>query len=861
MKRATTGLPLVGVGATKYLKGIESYPAEGADLLEHMPLEEALQRQWPDDAHFVAWYPESGTPMPRVRKRALRSIRDAGEQLVAQVMVFDWDNPGHRKWDDELWASAMAKLSEAEAELPVVGDWCAFYTTRHGFRLIYMLDTPLKVDTFELVHQSLMRAFAGAGLGFDGKCKDWTRFFRLPFVVRDGVKTADEGTILEVRPDKQISASDWLSSPAERDTFEPTVEGPEFHYVHELPEWWLSQATTVLKRHPAYQHLINETPVHIAPGARDDTVFKWVAEVAQKLSRIEGTTADYVYALFSHIGRELTYEDPEHQDWCEIIWEKVERLYFEAAEDRKLEAAIFEEQKIETLTVVEQVVHGMSEWFRDGSLATVLSGSAEDAMRAIMPYLIVGTGRGYHVMTRTGYYCRKAVQSVTDLRAKIKHEGMDGLLPVRMPTEKGTRPTNMADYADYITVVHSTEARAGSRGLYIEGLGSSSPKLILSTFHIRTDLEPIFSQDVDDWLKAISGIHYDRLCAWLAHSLDFANPICALALEGPGGIGKKLLVQGLAECISTATVASQRAFGRFNNELLDTPFVLVNEGVVQPAGGGGSFADSFRTLTAGDPITVEPKFQEPITLRQPARVIITANNHDFMRELAKGRDLNPNDREALAKRLLYIEAPSESAHYLSERGGVHYTGKPGQRWIADDHGKGSNYILAQHIFWLYSNRDRYKTGKRFLVEGNTNDRWVKELAVQSATGRKVTRAVCEMIEAEKTPRGDTLRGFAVTDDTQVLTTAAAIQDYIERDMKQQAPGIDPILNTLEGLRDRERPVVEGRVRTKYSKQANLRDGELGLFFSCDLRILLAQALRAGYPTERLATLVDTLNLA
>ena len=179
---------------------------------------------------------------------------------------------------------------------------------------------------------------------------------------------------------------------------------------------------------------------------------------------------------------------------------------------------------------------------------------------------------------------------------------------------------------------------------------------------------------MDSWLQQLCKDEepYNRLCLWIGHSLNFeGGPICALSLSGPPGCGKKMLVWGLAECITTKTVADSKEFGRFASEILRTPFLIVNEGFHKTSGGMDP-ADTFRTYTGGDPIFVERKFQRPIRMQSPLRVIITANNLSVLKTLTSNRDLSPDDRDALAQRLFQVEVPAAASAWIRRLGSVGY---------------------------------------------------------------------------------------------------------------------------------------------------------------------------------------------
>lgn len=171
--------------------------AESRDL-EAVDLSDALARTWPDDAHFFA-YEARTLPIANSDRRALArllhethddrpAIYDVLEHLdVPEVrmlyLVGDVDPPGH---------VATAEW-RAEVEPALEASGLTWYRTRNGARVVCPLPNPFVITTRE--HARLWwDLYLGwrqylideHGIEIDPKCKDWTRCYRLPNVVRDG---------------------------------------------------------------------------------------------------------------------------------------------------------------------------------------------------------------------------------------------------------------------------------------------------------------------------------------------------------------------------------------------------------------------------------------------------------------------------------------------------------------------------------------------------------------------------------------------------------------------------------------------------------------------------------------------------
>jgi len=130
------------------------------------------------------------------------------------------------------------------------------------------------------------------------------------------------------------------------------------------------------------------------------------------------------------------------------------------------------------------------------------------------------------------------------------------------------------------------------------------PILQLPMYQRNEFLTPHKSEAVDGWLRAFFGSHYERAEKWIQYALAFEEgPICALSIKAPAGIGKKMLTEGLAECLVHPYLATGHDMcGKENGALLKTPFLVVNEGL--PSIRDNAPADVFKELTAGDPIRV-----------------------------------------------------------------------------------------------------------------------------------------------------------------------------------------------------------------------------------------------------------------
>lgn len=160
--------------------------------VQYVPLASALNRRWATDAHSAAY------SVPSVARRLDSNAPERIEGGVRVVLlIVDVDCPAaHKKggatpeaWRDEQRARIVT-LRETHPE--------AFaFETRGGLRLMARLAEPHVIvgsrgDASAEVHRQWYLRQLGYlarryGIVGDASCSDWSRLFRLPHVVRDGV--------------------------------------------------------------------------------------------------------------------------------------------------------------------------------------------------------------------------------------------------------------------------------------------------------------------------------------------------------------------------------------------------------------------------------------------------------------------------------------------------------------------------------------------------------------------------------------------------------------------------------------------------------------------------------------------------
>lgn len=202
-------------------------------------------------------------------------------------------------------------------------------------------------------------------------------------------------------------------------------------------------------------------------------------------------------------------------------------------------------------------------------------------------------------------------------------------------------------------------------------------------------LEPVFDQEIDDFLRAFCTHHrdYESLLAWLQRFPDLTKPSNVLFVHGPKNVGKSLLTKALARFWGYDAGTPPRAyFETFQDAFVLCPYVLADEGLPKEMVNSNKireFATTYRH-------TVNRKNLPAVTWNGYARMAINGNDPD---ELKFNRDvLNRESIAAIEARFLRIEVNEAARAFIEEHGGLAWT----TAFISGDK-------FIQHVEWLAAN--------------------------------------------------------------------------------------------------------------------------------------------------------------
>jgi hypothetical protein len=214
---------------------------------------------------------------------------------------------------------------------------------------------------------------------------------------------------------------------------------------------------------------------------------------------------------------------------------------------------------------------------------------------------------------------------------------------------------------------------------------------------MREDLEPVFDEEVDEWMRALAGEYFTQLELWLVSLGRLDLPSRILFLHGPKRLGKSLLVDGIAQLWDGERAELARVMGTdFNDSISRSPLCVGEE-----SGAGLRGEDLTRWLRKGvadRERTLNRKFAPTTKVSGALRFIIASNNLALITSIKE--DLNTDDVDALADRFLHIECSKAALKALK--------GIDTVQWVEGNR-------IAQHVLAIIEEHRDYKPTDRFFT--------------------------------------------------------------------------------------------------------------------------------------------------
>ena len=698
------------------------------------PVREALEATYETDAHlypavlYVDGEPEA--QQPRLKKAGLGAFSAVGDVSITSVFI-DVDNEGHNPW-----ASTKEATSTLETLIDAHGDGvlahAAVYATRAGWRAVFAVAPPIPAARYRAtlghpgdkkIQPSGLLGWFGAALAADlqkqdiaPSCNQWTRCFRAPRVMRDGVPT-DNFTDFDGLDAGPLDVSEWLDiagpekrtvAPAEVDLARPSTEPLS------VRQWAMRDLDNALKRRwpssgsgpgklPALATAIRKHMSWYGPGQRNSQTFDAVALLVELLFAAHkgpSDAQDAAETVFRALapGTEAAcrtgVSGTEEDVALDELWSMVERRV-------GVEVAKAEEKAAEAAEAAEAA---------DAVMAAVNEDSDGTPSDPLAP--IVVHGAGYYILNATNpeapnyYPYSKNSNLIPYLLLKgcgdeCSNGSGGGPLELWLKYESGKfRPMAdlVIDYGRQVTEV-------------IVAHGTTRPRLNEAGFSLQLpgvsaiDVEARYDPEIHAWLKYLAGDDVDGLLDWLATVTQLDWPSCAVYLQGDTGVGKGLFAACVSSIFGDTFCSFKEAVSRFNDGLMKSPIVFLDEGVPDIPELKDVTA-AFRSLVGETTHRLEPKGQGLLTLRGATRVIIAANNGLALPVFGQH---TAEDIAAVTSRIRWFGCDPKAADFLEKLGGKTVT----NTWVGKT---GAPGYFAQHAQWIQENRN-VTPGTRYLVEG------------------------------------------------------------------------------------------------------------------------------------------------
>ena len=781
-------LPLRTPGIKKLdVTTAEGQMAFGQSLAQsRTSLGDALDRTWDYDAFFVGYtlVDEDGDEVgARVNKTAVASIAAAGARVVVHTLALDYDLPNHAEWTTlhrEEFMEVIPGLFEGTLPEPT-----AVYSTRAGARFVYQLSEGTTPVDAEAILGGLIETYAEVGIAVDPACKDWTRLFRLPRVLRDGERLDPwlnnvGGATLDLTSARRTSianATGYSDVDFDAGDMPSRAECQEILGIEgdsELVKMAKNGKGRWIQR--VFTQETDDWSAIFAGSDLPDLDQGWDNAATRFLGRMSATlvprtTLRNAFALIRIVFERLEQADEQGgRDWVTWAWVRFSEFWekdLQQAEWQKEQIRLREEEEEQRAREGEAMLEGMLDGVlagieeRNDIEARVRKLTREEKLEWLRGRLIARAKDKYHLLQPNGQYTDKGYDKMA-LFPGIKNLGLDKLIRLTEPSGHTVRNRAEQDlFRDHGVDVKSEVLSVDTKSVEVYGGPDSDLYISRAPYEHATGLRGKFDHQVDEWLMHFVGAtdrddeKYIQFNEYLSHFPDHTKPICALSLSGAASAGKSMLSEALSEIWEGGHKGTQHAFSKFNESLLLTPLIFCDEGLPEQKAGDEKldFASSFKLLVAGGKMPVRGMRKSVASLTANPRLVFAANDKAVIRALAQA-DLNEGQNEALGERLLHFDVSRNASDWLKRMGGRDYT----EGWV----GKGTEPgRIAQHIWFLFLNRGTVQAGNRFLVHGNSTDLFQKAMLDDGVMPQIATAFETALSIYEKNgelPEGYRLRG-------------------------------------------------------------------------------------------------------
>jgi len=802
-------LPRLLVLPRREIKALRTNPPpDDLQVFLLQPGLEALTRAYETDAHLTMYDLAGEDSIPRLTKwpSGLKYLKDQGLAPMVHWCVLDVDTPEHKLWTEtppQWWIGQLSAIKNS----PEAGK-AGWYKTRGGYHLVWPLSPPLPPDDWERYVAALRARLRRDGIAINEECKDWTRLMRLPHVTREGV--AQDLPL-------DFSVMGWLNllqAPAPTLTLvppAPTAAPEKPASLATMDDWSLVKVGAPLKK-----QLEGGFPFSNTPGKRiekmgeqgRDTLI--LSAAGALLSSMDRPDPEVVVRLLLPSVLASRRDDPQQIGDEETLRDRVRTLAEKEREKRPPPPK---------------------------PPSDPFDGLEQQVVASTLPLLISSrVGRGYYVLDdRTNGYVGPhspdhVSKAVLDL---CPSRGARAVGDKGAPREGKRIFHEDGAFADQIIL------RAG------EDISRYDPKsrTLFEACASWAEYEPQESPEVGCWLELLGGDTTPALLDWLATVRKISRPTCVLYLQGPKGIGKSMLPEALALLWkSRAIVPYETLSANFDGQLAESLLVVADEGMQDRANGRGSPSAIFRTVVTGSRRTIKRKHLPDAVLEACFRLVVTSNDDEA---LNLREQLTTESIEAIAERILYVQAGPEAGEYLRSLGGREHT----EDWVRGG-------ALVRHVLWLEQTR-KVVPGNRLLVEG-TSETLMARVAGKVGMNRHIVAALCRYLDQYADRRVRTATDRVMGDLGPVYHPRIYVQDG---DLWVNLEALHERWPLLHGGRDQVTRDALAQGLRSLSRGRKFRrkvEGKLEYVYQVDGAEILASASSLGLgDTDQIATLLSS----